>query len=86
VLMAKTAPTPHLRDQYPGDCRADGPCQVDVDRAEGGRRGQLRTWDEIGKHRLVGRHGEGRPGAEHKRGCQQEGRRNLACDRQDGER
>ena len=80
----RTNPGP--RDQHPGDRRADGPRQVDVDRTEDRGRGQLGTRDEIGDHRLVGRHGEGRSGAEQKREREQEGRRHLACDGQDGER
>ncbi len=79
-------PDPGSCDQHAGDRRANGPRQVDVDRAEGGGGGELRARNEIGEQRLVGRHREGRPGAEHKRECQQEGRRHLSGDRQDGER
>ena len=79
-------PNPGPRDQHPGDRWADGPRQVDIDRAESGCGGQLGTRHEIGDQRLVGRHGEGRPGAEQKREREQEGRRHLACDGQDGER
>jgi hypothetical protein len=76
-VNGKDRPNAKSGYQHPSDCRTDGLRDIEADRSERRRSGQVGSWHEVGNAGLVGWHGKSRAGPEQEGETEQQRRRHL---------